>query len=120
MLAAVHHAADAVTRIVPQDREAVRLAAAEQRLHVRTRLLPEDYDVPYHYAPIPPSLLDELVIPYDTAIEATHRAIAALDSLAITIDSPTRALAAGRPASQPPSPGQTDARRTARSRPTFR
>jgi hypothetical protein len=53
VLAAVHHATDAVTRIVPQDREAVRLAAAEQRLHVRTRLLPEDYDVPYHYAPIP-------------------------------------------------------------------
>ena len=113
VLAAVHHAADAVTRIVPQDRDAVRLAAAEQRLHVRTRLLPEDYDVPYHYAPIPPSLLDELVIPYDTAIEATHRAIAALDSLAITIDSPTTALAAGRSSRRAPEPRPDRRRRAA-------
>jgi hypothetical protein len=111
VVAAVHHAADAVTRIVPQDREGVRLAAAEQRLHVRTRLLPEDYDVPYHYAPIPPSLLDGLVIPYDTAIEATHRAIAALDSLAIAIDSPARALAAGRPSRRAPDQPRPDRRR---------
>lgn len=112
VLAAVHHAADAVTRIVPQDREAVRQAAAERRLHVRTRLLPESYDVPYHYAPIPPSLLDELLIPYDTAIEAANRAIAALDSLAITIDSPTRALAADRPR-KPAAEPRPDRRRRA-------
>jgi len=50
VLAALHHAADATTRIAWHDRDAVRQAAAGQRLYVPTRLLPDSCDIfPYRH-----------------------------------------------------------------------
>jgi hypothetical protein len=51
-LAAVHHAADAISRIAAADHAAV-LDAAGNRLYVPTRRLPENYDIPHPYAPAP-------------------------------------------------------------------
>jgi hypothetical protein len=45
VLAAVHHAVDALARIVVEDTEAVRTAAG-QRLYLPTRLMPADCDIP--------------------------------------------------------------------------
>jgi hypothetical protein len=50
VLAAIHHVADAISRIAATDRAAV-LDAAGSRLYVPTRLLPENYDIPQPYAP---------------------------------------------------------------------
>ena len=47
VMAAVHPAADAVTRIAIEDREAVYTAAAGSQLYMPTRLLPDEYDVPF-------------------------------------------------------------------------
>jgi hypothetical protein len=97
VLAAVHHAADAISRVAASDREAVRAAAADHRLYLPTRLLPENYDIPCRYSPVPPPLADELADAYDTAIDTSLRAAIALDDLATTtIDAPSSTLAAIR------------------------
>jgi hypothetical protein len=54
VLAAVHHAIDAISRIAACDADAVRDAADGRRLYLPTRLLPEHYDIPSLYAPVPP------------------------------------------------------------------
>jgi hypothetical protein len=112
VLGAVHYAADAMSQVMPRDREAVRQAAADRCLYVRTRLLTEKYDVPYHYAPIPPRLSDKALIAYDHAIEATTQLTAALDRLALATDGPTAVLAECRAMQLPaPQPERKDNRR---------
>jgi hypothetical protein len=96
VLSAAHHAVDAVARIAIEDREAARAAAADHRLYVPTRLAPEEWDIPYPYSPAPSSLVDELLITYDTAIEANKHAVAALDDVAITMGTPSHILATAR------------------------
>jgi cell wall assembly regulator SMI1 len=55
VLAAIHHTADAISRVGAADQQAIRAAAAERRLYMPTRLMPEGYDIPYRYihAPTP-------------------------------------------------------------------
>ena len=96
VLAAVHHAADAIAWIAIHDREAVCGAADDHRLYMPTRLLPENYDIPCRYAPVPSERTNELIGAYDTAAHVTRSAARALDDLAVTIDSPSAALAAAR------------------------
>jgi len=93
---AVHHATDAISRITACDTDAVRDAADGHRLYLPTRLLPEHYDIPSRYAPAPPALAAELAGCYDTAANATRRAAAALDTLAVTAGSPSSTLALAR------------------------
>ena len=106
VLSAAHHATDAVARIAIEDREAARAAAADHRLYVPTRLAPEEWDIPYPYSPAPNSLVDELLITYDNVIEANNHAIAVLDDLAVTMETPSQVLATARAvcASQPTPP----------------
>jgi len=98
VLAAVHHAADAISRIATADHAAV-LDAAGSQLYVPTRLLPENYDIPHPYAPAPRGYADALLAAYDTAIDATTHITTALDDLATAVDAPSSVLAAGRQAS---------------------
>ena len=106
VLSAAHHAIDAVARIAIEDREATRAAAADHRLYVPTRLAPEEWDIPYPYSPAPNWLVDELLITYDNAIEANNHAVAVLDDLAVTMETPSHILATARAvcASQPTPP----------------
>jgi hypothetical protein len=106
VLAAVHHATDAISRIATFDTEAVRDAAADRRLYLPTRLLPEHYDIPCPYAPLPPPMAGDLIVGYDATARASLRASIALDDLAVAIDAPSSMLAAGRtPARSPVSTG---------------
>ena len=50
VLAAVHHATDAISQIAATDHQAVLDAAADGRLYVPTRLLPDTYNIPQPYA----------------------------------------------------------------------
>ncbi len=108
VLSSAHHAVDAVARIAIEGREAARAAAADHRLYVPTRLAPEEWDIPYPYSPAPDSLADELLITYDTAIEAGKHAVAVLDDLAVAMGTPSHILGTAREASasqlSPPSP----------------
>jgi hypothetical protein len=99
VLAAVHHATDAIHQIAAPDHQAVLDAADAGRLYVPTRLLPDKYDIPHPYTCAPRAHSDALLAAYDTAIEATTRITAALDDLASAVNSPSSLLAAARRAS---------------------
>ena len=117
VLAAVHHAADAIHQIAATDHQAVLDAAADHRLYVPTRLLPDKYDIPHPYTSAPRAHSDALLAAYDTAIEATTRITAALDDLATAVNSPSSLLAAARRAS---ATARQDQRRQQDQRPAPR
>jgi hypothetical protein len=98
VLAAVHHAADAIGRIAVTDQEAVIAAAADRRLYVPVRLLPDKYDIPHPYALAPGPHADALLAAYNTAARAATHVTAALDHLAAAVDAPSSVLAAARQA----------------------
>jgi hypothetical protein len=99
VVAAVHTAADAVTRIAAEDREAVRAAAANHRLYVPSFAHTNAAVVRRRYRAASPSRIDEILASYDDAIEASARATSKLDDLALGLDAPTWPLATlrGRP-----------------------
>jgi hypothetical protein len=94
--AAIYTAADAVTRIAAEDREAVRAAAADHRLYVPAFTRTNAAVVRRRYRPASPSRVDEILTSYDDAIEASTRATSKLDDLALALDAPTWPLAALR------------------------
>jgi hypothetical protein len=98
-VAAVHTAADAVTRIAAEDREAVRAAAANHRLYELSFTRTNAAVVRRRYRPASPSRIDDILASYDDAIEASTRATTKLDDLALGLDAPTWPLATlrGRP-----------------------
>jgi hypothetical protein len=100
VVAAVHTAADAITRIAAEDREAVRAAAADHRLYVPAFTRTNAAVVRRRYRPASPSRVDEILASYEDAIEASTRATSKLDDLALTLDAPTWPLAALRAHSQ--------------------
>ena len=117
VLAAVHHATDTLTHIAVTDRRCVRQAAADHRLYIPTRLLPEDYDIPYPYTPAPRSRVTALLDGYRLAVKTCTAATTALDDLALAAGATSRVLAAAHTAPavtncQVPSPGQVQADRT--------
>jgi hypothetical protein len=101
VLAAVHQAADAILQVAIEDREAVRTAAADRRLFVSTRLMPDGCDFPYQYTPAPRLRSEAVILTYDAAIEASTRSVAALDGLAVPLAAPSQMLAIARQASPP-------------------
>ena len=100
VVAAVHTAADAITRIAAEDREAVRTAAADHRLYVPAFTRTNAAVVRRRYRPASPSRVDEILASYDDAIEASTRATSKLGDLALALDAPTWPLAALRAQSQ--------------------
>jgi hypothetical protein len=92
VLAAVHHATDTLTHIAVTDQRCVRQAAADHRLYIPTRLLPEDYDVPHPYSPAPRSRVTALLDGYLLAVKTCTAATAALDALAVAARAPSRIL----------------------------
>ena len=112
VLAAVHQAADAISRTADQDTQAVRQAAADHQLYMPTRMLPDHYDIPQPYTTVSPPLAGELLDAYDTVTTASLHAAEALDKLAEITDAPSSILAAAR---IPPSPAGSPRRRPARN-----
>ena len=105
VLTAVHHATDTLTHIAVADARCVRRAAADHRLYIATRLLPENYDIPYPYGPAPRSRVTALLDGYRLAVKTCTDATAALDALALTARAPSHVLAAAHtaPAASQPS-----------------
>jgi hypothetical protein len=96
VLAAVHHAADAIGRIADEDRLAVRQAAFDGRLYVPAGQLPARDQIPYQHAPIGWPRARRLLSTYTAAIEATARTISTLDGLAVTMSTTSRSLSQTR------------------------
>jgi hypothetical protein len=114
VMAAVHTAADAVTCIAIEDREAVYTAATGCQLYMPTRLLPDGCDVPFPYTPALQSRADALLAGYDTALKASTGVTTALDDLAVATKATTSALALARQASTAQAQGRDGQRRTLR------
>lgn len=96
VLSVLHHATDAIASTAAATIRAVDVAACAHRLYVPTRKAPEYYDVPHPYAPVPIADLADLQDAYTQARKATEDAASALDAVAISVDLPTRMLAAVR------------------------
>jgi hypothetical protein len=108
VVAAVHQAADALTQVAAADRAAVTATDSAGHLYVRTRSLPDGYDVPRPYATPPADRTRPLLAAYQAAVEASSQAVSALAALAIVTDAPSGTLALARVASvpRPQIPGQ--------------
>ena len=98
---AMHHAAHALARTGAADLRAVRTAVRASRLYVPTRMLPEEYDVPYKFGHAAPAQEALVVDAYQAAFEAAVHMVEDLDALAVTLHSPSRILAAARAAAHP-------------------
>jgi hypothetical protein len=96
VVAAVHTAADAITHIAAGDREAVRAAAADQRLYAPAFTRTNAAVVRRRYRPASPSRVDEILASYDDAIATSTLVTGKLDDLATALDAPTWPLAALR------------------------
>ena len=96
VIAAVHHAADAIARIADEDRLAVRQAAFDGRLYVPAGLLPARDQIPYQHAPIGWPRARRLLATYTAVIDVSSRAISTLDNLAVTMSTPSRSLSQTR------------------------
>jgi len=99
VVVAVHRAVDAMARVGAADLRGVEMAVRASRLYVRTRSLPEGYDVPYRFAHA--ISVDDLLDMYRGAVKAGWRTVGELDALAVALGAPSRVLAAGRAATRP-------------------
>jgi hypothetical protein len=89
VLAAIHHATDAVTQAGRHDHQAIWGAAADLRLLTATSAPPLAFQIPYRYLSATTTQADDLLATYGAAVQASIRATAALDKLATNLDIPT-------------------------------
>ncbi|MGH3276438.1 MAG: hypothetical protein ACRDNZ_19185 [Streptosporangiaceae bacterium] len=110
VIAALHHASDALHLIAAGDLDAVHSAAHADRLWVPTWLYPDGDQFPYRYWPCPRSRITELRTAYRKTTWAARDLTTQLDKLAIHTNAPSQALAAHRRNSAPPANIQPSAR----------
>jgi hypothetical protein len=96
VVTAAHETADALACVAAADRQAVKLADCAWRLHVPTRCLPDDYDIPYPFGAPAREQVGAILIAYDTAVTASTEAAATLGEVALRIDAPSAPLATAR------------------------
>lgn len=101
VVGAVHQVVDTLAWMCPAELSAVDAAIRAGRIYVPTRTLPEYYDVPYRYGNATPAATAALLDVYQAACTATDHAVTGLDAVAVTINAPTRVLAAARAATGP-------------------
>jgi|ERR1022692_68541 hypothetical protein len=75
---------------------AVRTAAADRRLYLPTRLIPARNTSPHPYTAAPHIRVDALLTNYDHAVSACASATAALDTVALAVEAPSRVLTISR------------------------
>jgi hypothetical protein len=95
-----HHVAHTLTQVAEADRDHVRIAAMAGRLIVPTRSLPDEYDVPYRFAPAPPSHADSLLSSYTAALQASGKATAAMASVAAEVQADSEVITFARAAAR--------------------
>ncbi len=103
VVAAVHHACDAITRLACADREQMRAAAGADRILVATQAPPDIWDIPIPFVPAPPKRIDAILTLYEYTGTANTQATASAADAATAVRAPSRVLATARSA--------TDARR---------
>jgi len=97
---AVHHVCYTLTQVAEANRDDVRIASMTGRLIVPTRSLPEGYDIPYRFAPAPPSSTAPLLSSYDQALQASAEATAAVAGIAADLQADSRVITTARAAAR--------------------
>jgi hypothetical protein len=95
-----HHVARTLTQVADADRDHVRIAAMAGRLIVPTRSLPDEYDVPYRFAPAPPSNADSLLSSYNRALQASQEATEAMAVVAAEVQADSQLITSARAAAR--------------------
>ena len=70
------------------------------RLIVPTRSLPDGYDIPYRFAPAPPSSSAPLLSSYDQALQRSTEATAAMAGIAADLQADSRVITTARAAAR--------------------
>jgi len=96
VVAAVHHACDAITRLAYADREQMRAAAGADRILVATQAPPDIWDIPIPFVPAPPKRIDAILTLYEYTSTASTQATASAADAATAIQAPSRVLATAR------------------------
>jgi len=89
---ATHHVCHTLAQVADADRDNVRVASMAGRLIVPTRSLPDGYDIPYRFAPAPPSSTAPLLSSYDQALQASAEATAAMAGIAANLQADSRVI----------------------------
>jgi hypothetical protein len=103
LVAAVHQAADAMACSGSADFQDVAEASSAGRLYMPARLLPERQDVRRLFGAATPDRASALLHAYRQAVAASVQAARGLDAAAVSLDAPSRVLAAARAAGSVPA-----------------
>jgi hypothetical protein len=105
VVAAVHHAGEALALLAETEHDQLRAAAHAGRILVPTRTLPDDYNIPRPYATALPEHTGPLLARYRDARQATRQAVTPIGRAADATGAPSRTLKAAREATRDtPSP----------------
>jgi hypothetical protein len=104
VVAAVHHAADAVALLAETEHQQLRGAIHARRILVPTRTLTDDYDIPRPYAPAPSEHISVLLTRYRDARHASRHAAATIGRAAQATHALSRTLATARAAASTTHP----------------
>jgi len=92
VVAAVHHASDALQQLADVHHRQAHAAARADRFLVPTRSLPSTYDIPRPYAPAPPDRIGLVLTAYQHASTASSEAFASIAEVAAVTRAPSRVL----------------------------
>jgi hypothetical protein len=95
VIAAMHHAADSLSRFAVGGLDSVLMAASAGRLYVTTRSLPQGkYDVPRRFADAPHNRVTAVISVYSQSAAANHDALQSAGRIADAVGAPSRVLTA--------------------------
>ena len=100
VVAAVHHAGEALALLAETEHDQLRAAAHAGRILVPTRTLPDDYNIPRPYATAPPEHTAPLLARYRDATQASRQATTSIGRAADAVGAPSRTLTTTRAATQ--------------------
>jgi hypothetical protein len=104
VVAAVHHAADALALLAETEHHQLQGAARAGRILVPTRTLDSDYDIPRPYGPAPQEVAGTLLARYRDTTQASRQATATFGHAARATGAPSRILATARELTHTTSP----------------
>ena len=100
VVAAVHHAGEALALLAETEHDQLRAAAHAGRILVPTRTLPDDYNIPRPYATALPEHTGPLLARYRDASHASRQATTPIGRAADATGAPSRALTTARAATR--------------------
>jgi len=107
VVAAIHHASDAVAHLATANLEQAKSAIRGDRVLVATRFLPENYDIPSPYTPAPASYKTSLLMCCSDTSDAARQIVDAVAGIAVETRAPSRTLAAAKDVVHPPGEYQS-------------